>query len=50
MTGLSRRRALFGGLTLVAAAACSNKSVLADPAEPLAPINERIGAIERGPR
>jgi beta-lactamase class A len=47
MTELSRRRALFGGLTLVAAAACSTKSVLADPAEPLPPINERIGAIER---
>ncbi len=47
MTRLSRRQALFGGLTLVAAAACSTKPVLADPAEPLPPINERIGAIER---
>jgi beta-lactamase class A len=47
MTGLSRRQALFGGLTLVAAAACSTKPVLADPAEPLLPINERIAALER---
>lgn len=47
MTGLSRRQALFGGLTLVAAAACATKPALADPAAPLPPINERIGALER---
>lgn len=47
MTGLSRRQALVGGLTLVAAAASSTNPVLADPAEPLPPINERIGALER---
>ncbi|MEN3320580.1 MAG: beta-lactamase class, partial [Mycobacterium sp.] len=47
MTGLSRRQALFGGLTLVAAAACSTKPVLAEPAEPLPPVNERIAALER---
>jgi beta-lactamase class A len=47
MTGLSRRQALFGGLTLVAAAACSTKPAMADPAEPLPPINERIGALEQ---
>jgi beta-lactamase class A len=38
---------MLGGLTLAAAAACTPKSVLADPAEPLAGIDERIGALER---
>lgn len=47
MTGPSRRQALLGGLTLAAAAACSPKTVLADPAEPLPPIDERIAALER---
>lgn len=48
MTQLSRRRALLGGLTLAAAAAaCSNKTVLADPAEPLPPIQDQIGALEK---
>jgi beta-lactamase class A len=47
MSPLSRRRALLGGLTLAAAAACVPKSVLADPAEPLPGIDERIGALER---
>lgn len=47
MTELSRRQALFGGLTLVAAAAYATKPALADPAEPLPPINDRIGALER---
>lgn len=47
MTALSRRQALFGGLTLVAAAAYATKPALADPAEPVRPINERIGALER---
>lgn len=47
MTELSRRQALFGGLTLVAAAAYATKPALADPAQPLPPINDRIGALER---
>jgi len=47
MTRLSRRHALLGGLTLAAVAACSEKPVLADPAEPVPPINERIDALER---
>jgi beta-lactamase class A len=47
MTALSRRHALFGGLTLVAAAAYATKPALADPAAPVPPINERIGSLER---
>ena len=47
MTRLSRRQALLGGLSLAAAVASSPTPILADPAEPLAGINERIGAIER---
>jgi beta-lactamase class A len=47
MTGLSRRHALLGGLTLAAAAACATKPVLADPAEPAPPIEDRIAALER---
>ena len=45
MTRLSRRQALFGGLTLAAMAA--GAPAQADPAEPLAGIDERIAAIER---
>src|SRR3954447_13191170 len=47
MTGLSRRRALIGGLTFAAAAACATRPVLADPAEPLPAIQDRIAALER---
>jgi beta-lactamase class A len=47
MTRLSRRQALFGGLTLAIMAASAPKTALADPAEPLAPINERLDALER---
>ena len=47
MTRLSRRRVLLGGLTLAAVAACSEKPALADPAEPLPPIEDRIQALER---
>lgn len=47
MTGLSRRHLLVGGLTLAALAACSEEPVLADPAEPLPPVEDRIGALER---
>jgi beta-lactamase class A len=47
MTRLSRRQALFGGLTLAAVAAGAPKTVLADPADPVPPINERLDALER---
>ena len=47
MTRLSRRHVLIGGLTLAALGACSEKPVLADPAEPLPPVEDRIGALER---
>jgi beta-lactamase class A len=47
MTRLSRRQALLGGLTLAAAAASAPSPALAEPAEPLAGIDERIGALER---
>jgi beta-lactamase class A len=57
MTRLSRRHALLGGLTLGGltlggltlgvAAACTPKPVPADPAEPLAGIDDPIGALER---
>jgi beta-lactamase class A len=46
MTELSRRRALIGGLTFAAAAACATKPVLADPAA-ASPIEDRISALER---
>jgi beta-lactamase class A len=47
MTGLSRRRALLGGLTLAVAAAYSTKPAAADPVEPVPPIQDRIAALER---
>lgn len=47
MTGLSRRHVLVGGLALAALAACSGKTVLADPAEPVPPVEDRIGPLER---
>jgi beta-lactamase class A len=47
MTGLPRRHVLLGGLTLAAVAAYAEKPVLADPVEPLPPIEDRIGALER---
>jgi beta-lactamase class A len=47
MSRLSRRQALLGGLTLAAVAASAPAPALADPGEPLAGIDERIGAIER---
>src|SRR6478609_4495801 len=47
MTRLSRRHVLLGGLTLAAVAACSEKSALADPAEPQPPLADRIQALER---
>lgn len=47
MNRLSRRQALLGGLTLAAAAASAPAPVLADPGEPVPPINERLDALER---
>ena len=47
MTRLSRRQALFGGLTLAAMAAGAPAPALADPPDPLAGIDERIDALER---
>jgi beta-lactamase class A len=47
MTRLSRRQALFGGLTLAAVAASQPIPVLAEPTDPLAGINERLDALER---
>ena len=44
---LSRRGLLVGGISLTALAACGGHSALADPAEPVLPINERIDALER---
>ncbi len=47
MTGLSRRHVLVGGFALAAVAATGQKAALADPASTLAPINERIAALEQ---
>lgn len=47
MIQLPRRHLLLGGLTLAAAAACAQKTILADPAEPVPPIHERIEALQR---
>ncbi|OAN37469.1 class A beta-lactamase [Mycolicibacterium iranicum] len=47
MTELSRRHVLFGGLSLFALTACSSHTVLADPGEPLPPIEERIEALAK---
>ncbi|VEG53925.1 beta-lactamase [Mycolicibacterium aurum] len=47
MTELSRRHVLLGGLSLVAVTACSPQTVLADPAQPLPAIDERIAALGR---
>jgi beta-lactamase class A len=47
MTGLSRRQALLGGLALAAGASYATTPVLADPGEPVPPIQERIEALER---
>jgi beta-lactamase class A len=47
MTGLSRRRALLGGLTLAAAAAYATKPAVAEPVEPVPSIQDRIADLER---
>jgi beta-lactamase class A len=44
---LSRRSVLLGGLAAAGLAACSQKTVLADPAEPVPPIADRIEALQR---
>jgi beta-lactamase class A len=38
---------LVGGLAAVGLAACSQKTVLADPAEPVPPVADRIDALQR---
>ena len=45
MTEFSRRHVLLGGASLVALAACSPQTVLADPVEPLPPLQQRIEAL-----
>lgn len=47
MTELTRRHVLFGGLSLFALTACSSQTVMADPAQPLPPIEERIEALAK---
>ncbi|MDA2893225.1 class A beta-lactamase [Mycolicibacterium sp. BiH015] len=47
MTELKRRHVLFGGLSLFALTACSSQTVLADPAEPMPPVEERIEALAK---
>ena len=42
----SRRSLLIGGGALVALAACSTEPAVTDPAQPLAAIEDRIGALE----
>jgi beta-lactamase class A len=46
MNRLARRGLLLGGGALVALAACSGKPTLADPAEPVPPIHDRIEALQ----
>lgn len=45
----TRRQAISGAAVLAGAAlaACSERTALADPAEPLPPVGERLGALER---
>ncbi|WNG94861.1 class A beta-lactamase [Mycobacterium sp. ITM-2016-00318] len=47
MNRLSRRGVLVGGLAVAGLAACSQKPVLADPAEPVPPLYDRIQALQR---
>jgi beta-lactamase class A len=44
---LSRRSVLVGGLAAAGLAACSQKPVLADPAEPVPPVHDQIEALQR---
>ncbi|ORB27978.1 class A beta-lactamase [Mycolicibacterium parafortuitum] len=45
MTELTRRHVLLGGLSLFALTACSTQTVLAEPAGPLPPAQDRIAAL-----
>ena len=47
MNRLSRRSVLVGGLAAAGLAACSQKPVLADPAEPVPPVHAQIEALQR---
>ncbi len=38
---------LVGGLAVAGLAACAQKPVLADPAEPVSPVNDRIEALQK---
>ena len=44
---LSRRSVLAGGLAVAGLAAWPQKSVLADPAEPVPPVHDRLEALQR---
>jgi beta-lactamase class A len=44
---LSRRSVLVGGLAVAGLAACAQKPVLADPADPVPPVHDRIEALQR---
>jgi beta-lactamase class A len=44
---LSRRSVLVSGLAVAGLAACAQKPVLADPAEPVPPVRDRIEALQR---
>lgn len=44
---VSRRNVLLGGLSLVTLTACSPQTVLADPVQPLPPVEQRIDALGR---
>lgn len=45
MPNLSRRQLFFGGVSLAAVAACAPQIVLADPGEPLPPLQDRIADL-----
>lgn len=45
MTEFNRRHVLFGGVSLAALVACSPKTVLAEPAGPLPPPDERLHTL-----
>ncbi|MFA7513756.1 MAG: class A beta-lactamase [Mycolicibacterium vanbaalenii] len=47
MMDFSRRNVLLGGLSLVTLTACSPQTVLADPAQPLPPVEQRLDALGR---
>lgn len=47
MDGLSRRHLLIAGLAATMLTACGRTDALTEPAEPVPPVDERIGALER---